>query len=715
MDDHEHVLRPGDTLCDKSYVTQRFVGRGKYAQVYAAEDARMRDTDGGDARVAIKILHPEYARNTEARQRLKREGDLQKYEALGRHRNIVTVLADGVHSYRDPDTKQPVHLPFLVMEYVTHKTLCDYLQEHPSGVPIDATLIEITQQLGNALAWIHTHSQQVVHRDLADHNILLRCKRDARGNLQFQPGEGFVQITDFGLAFAHPATTITQDRTNHIAANLNYASPEILHGAIPTAQDDLYSFGVLMYRLLTGQYPFLCKPDDLQDLVDAVSYRPVMFPDPDAIPDPVQDCLIKAMAKKRKDRYASAREMTEALITALEQWQKTLPALVHKAKAARPTAVSPRPSQKPETQSPSAGTASSASPPVSKPKKPPRKILGCWVWVLRITFLMTGMLLCLIVSWVGGWIRGTPLATPTSQLPLNTPEVIHGTPVPPVDPIPTLVVTTPPSSHAPGWETVTDLAFAYISYHEGVSNITGSPRETTLPHRALFSEEGQIEHLTWSPDGDLLAYTSDADGEPAVYVADGLSTRRLSPPGVTQRWPAWRPDSQALVVSTETTHYTHLTLIDMLSGQPTPLTGAYFNAWAPAWSQTDDYLAFVADIGEGQDVYVLALNDLDRAPVNISRTGDVLIDTPAWAPDGKWIVFATANGLRWVGIENLAPGTPHTFTHHGQDRAPCFIGAREILFQRTSGAGTVSIYQGQLGNEIQQRVVAQAAWPACRP
>jgi len=198
-------------------------------------EARMQDTSGGDARVAVKILHFEYAHNAEARQRLKREGDLQKYEILGRHRNIVTVLKNGVHSYIDPSTKQTVQLSFLMMEYVEHITLYEYLERYPDGVPVDATLVTITRQLGNALAWIHTHSQNVVHRDLADHNILLRCERDARGDLRLKSQDpGFVQITDFGLAFAHPATTITQDRTMRIAANLRYASPEILKGAIPT-------------------------------------------------------------------------------------------------------------------------------------------------------------------------------------------------------------------------------------------------------------------------------------------------------------------------------------------------------------------------------------------------------------------------------------------------------------------------------------------------
>ena len=738
---HAQVLHAGETVCKGRYVIRRCVGEGKYAQVYEAMDRRMEAANGGDARVAIKILHPEYAADDEARQRLAREGRLQKHEALGRHRNVVAVLETGVHAYTPPEAGDVVGIPFLVMEYIEHLTLSDYFEQHRSRVPINATLLAIIQQLANALDWIHTHDQGVVHRDLADHNILLRCKQGANGCGLLEQQENFVQLTDFGLAFSQDEGTITHNRLDRIAANIRYAAPDILYGELPTPQDDVYSLGVLIFRLLTGNFPFpltgLNEQEDLWDYAAQVKARPLMFPDPEAIPEAVQECLIKAMAKTRGERYDTAREMTAALIPALESWMVELqgnpPITAATASTTDPTASPPPRPDETSSESKTEEGLATVKPAAPEPQKPKRKRGGCLRWLLGVGLLMALGSIALIAAVINQWGPGSksPELSPTVQLqPLtqtgqrNTPAATQApaaTALPTPTGIPTLAArdptpmpTTPASAPAPGLAQAEQLDFVYVNAVAGASNIMGQSLAGDQAGFALFQEHGALQQLAWSPDAALLAYVSDAAGAPGVYVTDGWSSRRLSAPGVTEQWPTWRPDGNALVVSTASEGRTYLSLIDLATGAHSPLTGPHFNAWAPAWAPVGDYLAFVSDMDGSQDLYVLSLTDIDRAPVNVSRSGDVLVDTPAWAPDGKWLVYATRNGLRWVGVENLEPGAPRPFTQNGQDRAPCFLNDREILFQRTSGAGTVSIYQGRLGNETQQRVVDHAAWPACR-
>jgi len=718
MNEHEQVLRRGETLAGGRFKSGDLVGYGKYAQVCEAVDLHMQ-ASGKDARVAIKILHPAYAADEEAKQRLKREGRLQKYEVLGRHPNVVAVVDTGLHPYTLPDEGSTVQLPFLVLEYVEHITLCEYLEQYQGGVPVDETLFTIIRQLASALDWMHAHEQGIVHRDLADHNILLRCRREGHDCVLLAQQDTFVQLTDFGLAFSKGEGTITHNRLDHIAANIRYAAPEILYGERPTAQDDLYSFGVLMYRLLFHEFPFplgdILDQEELWDYADLVRARPVMFSNPEAVPLGVQDCLIKALAKTRVERYTSAHEMADELIAALQEWKPT-PA------GAREGSLSETP--KPESRAAGAKLApvSSGKPgafeaakTVQPAKKRRSKLAGCLTRSLALLTLLVLAIVALVVGAANKWLPGrdkTP-ASPTVQLlPVDSPGATVA---------PTLVAVANPtetpeaSQPAPGFGQADELAFAYVSYTGGAADVTGQPGGGDGAEQLLFRGEGELQHLTWSPDGELLAYTSDAEGVPGLYVTDGISARRLSPEGVSERWPTWRPDSSALAVTTETGERAYLSLVNVASGQHAPLTGPNFNAWAPAWSPDGEILAFVSDMGEGLDVYALSLTDMDRAPVNISRSGDAVADAPAWAPDGSWLVYATAEGLRWASLENLEPGAPHVFTQNGQDRAPCFLNEREILFQRTSGAGTVSLYQGRLGNAAQERVADNAAWAACRP
>lgn len=767
---NEHISAPaslqiaaGTPLCGGTYTIQRRLGGGKYAEVYLAIDQDIERTSGGESRVAIKIPRPTYWHHDEALKRLKREGTLQKTEALGRHNKIVNVVEMETVPLSAEGMRMTV-VPVLVMEYVEHITLAEYLQQYGGVAPPDETFATIVGQLGYALDWIHTRDPGVVHRDLAPHNILLRCaEREGDGTGLLTERDDFVQLSDFGLAFTESESRITQEdeyERRGVAANLCYASPQILYGERPTAQDDIYSFGALVFKMLTGGLAFPCSrlntEKNLWDYARLVKETPVIFPEPEAISEDIQNIIIRAMARNRHERYAQASEMTTALQSALHQWdafQRT-----SDVTAIFTDTVKPTEDVSPDGEQPATPPGPSPPPPERRPVKkttpeePSQPLLvrlaksawGCLakgIGLLMLIGLGLTILLALAIGAVTqGWLNrenanaSAPHLTPISEsgayvtpTPLEpspqTPDAdaSEDTPTPASDP----VLTEAPAPTGNAVEATPDpvtlqaqaegVDFAYVSQGGDASRFMAAPTTDEAPDFPLFRASDPLAEPAWSPNAELLAYVSAVDGVSSVHVTDGLTARRISPNSVEEHWPTWSRDGNRLIVATREGEASHLSHINLDTGTHEPLTGPYFNAWAPAWAPTEDYVAFISDMAGPSDVYLLPLGDLDHPPINVSRSGDVEQDAPAWAPDGKWLIYATDEGLRWVSIENAEPGTPHIFTKNGRDRAPCFLNAREVLFQRTSAAGTVSVFKGRLGNATQTRMVDHAAWPTCRP
>src|SRR5699024_5066169 len=126
---------------------------------------------------------------------------------------------------------------YMVMEYVEGPTLKEYIMEN-GPLQVDKA-IEIMKQLTDAIA--HAHANGLVHRDIKPQNILV----DEYGN---------VKVTDFGIAVALSATSLTQ--TNSILGSVHYLSPEQARGGMATRKSDIYALGIVLYELLTGEVPF---------------------------------------------------------------------------------------------------------------------------------------------------------------------------------------------------------------------------------------------------------------------------------------------------------------------------------------------------------------------------------------------------------------------------------------------------------------------------
>jgi eukaryotic-like serine/threonine-protein kinase len=258
----------------------KLIGGGGMANVYLAHDMIL------DREVAIKMLRMDFANEEEFIKRFQREA--QSATSLV-HPNIVSIY----------DVGEEDDLYYIVMEYVQGMTLKQYIQQH-SPVGVDQAL-EIMKQL--TLAISHAHQNHIVHRDIKPHNILV-------------DEEGTVKITDFGIAMALSATSITQ--TNSVLGSVHYLSPEQARGGMATKKSDIYSLGIVMFELLTGRLPFSGESAVSIALKHLQSETPSLRRWNSDIPQSVENIVLKATAKDPFRRYESLEEMDDDLATALD-------------------------------------------------------------------------------------------------------------------------------------------------------------------------------------------------------------------------------------------------------------------------------------------------------------------------------------------------------------------------------------------------------------
>lgn len=256
------------------------VGGGGMANVYLAHDMIL------DRDVAVKMLRLDFANDEEFIRRFRREA--QSATSLA-HPNIVSIY----------DVGEENDLYYIVMEYVDGQTLKQYIQ-HNSPLKVEEAL-DIMKQLTSAIS--HAHQNHIIHRDIKPQNILI-------------DHTGTVKITDFGIATALSATTITQ--TNSVLGSVHYLSPEQARGGMANRKSDIYSLGIVMFELLTGRLPFSGESAVSIALKHLQSETPSLRRWNPTIPQSVENIVLKATAKDPFHRYNSVEEMEEDLLTALD-------------------------------------------------------------------------------------------------------------------------------------------------------------------------------------------------------------------------------------------------------------------------------------------------------------------------------------------------------------------------------------------------------------
>lgn len=236
-------------------------------------------------KVAVKVLRQQYVHDEEFIRRFRREA--QAAASLS-HPNVVSIY--------DVGQEDDVH--YIVMEYIEGKTLNDLIKEKAPLQVEDA--VHYASQIADALD--HAHHNEIIHRDIKPHNILIGKN-------------GRVKVTDFGIARAATSSTITQ--TGSVVGSVHYFSPEHAKGTNTGEKSDLYSLGIVMYQMLTARLPFLGESPisvALKHLQEDVEEPRKVNP---LIPQSVENIILKAMRKKPEERYQSAKSMMLDLDTCL--------------------------------------------------------------------------------------------------------------------------------------------------------------------------------------------------------------------------------------------------------------------------------------------------------------------------------------------------------------------------------------------------------------
>ncbi|KXT84637.1 Stk1 family PASTA domain-containing Ser/Thr kinase [Streptococcus oralis] len=267
------------------------IGRGGMADVYLAKDLIL---DGEE--VAVKVLRTNYQTDPIAVARFQREA---RAMADLDHPHIVRITDIG-----EEDGQQ-----YLAMEYVAGLDLKRYIKEHSPLSNEEA--VRIMGQILLAMRLAHTRG--IIHRDLKPQNILLTP-------------DGTAKVTDFGIAVAFAETSLTQ--TNSMLGSVHYLSPEQARGSKATVQSDIYAMGIIFYEMLTGHIPYDGDSAVTIALQHFQKPLPSVIAENPAVPQALENVVIKATAKKLTDRYQSVSEMYVDLSSCLSYNRRREPKLV---------------------------------------------------------------------------------------------------------------------------------------------------------------------------------------------------------------------------------------------------------------------------------------------------------------------------------------------------------------------------------------------------
>ena len=301
-----------DTV-DNRYKVLEVIGTGAMATVYAAEDTRL------GRKVALKILRPEQAQDDTFRARFKREA-----EAVASLNNPAIVAVYDTGSYNpskdgeESSSEDSTAIPYIVMEYVEGHTLRSILSRG-GHLPVRDALGYSEQLLG---ALQYSHSMGIIHRDIKPANIMV-LERTSEDIAKGQPGQ--IKVMDFGISRAIEEAGEALTKANVVMGSARYMSPEQVSGKDVDARSDLYSAACVIYEMIAGRSPF-----DAESNVDLAAKHLSDAPEPPSkftpleVPAGLDAVILKGLAKNPDERYQSAAEFAQALVSVVRPGEETV-------------------------------------------------------------------------------------------------------------------------------------------------------------------------------------------------------------------------------------------------------------------------------------------------------------------------------------------------------------------------------------------------------
>ncbi|MGB5872213.1 MAG: protein kinase [Bacteroidota bacterium] len=564
------------------YCITEEIGRGGMGVVYRAEDTKLKRD------VALKFLPEHSAVTEEDRARFSKEAQVA---ATLNHPNICTI-----HAIDESDERL-----FIVMEYVDGVTLRERIAGEPQGLKKDLA-VSLGIQIAEALQ--EAHAKGIVHRDIKSENIMLNARNQAK-------------VMDFGLAKLKGSLRLT--KTSSTIGTLSYMSPEQIQGEQADARSDIFSFGVVLYEMLTGRMPFRGEHE-------AATVYSIVNEDPEPIEKYIPEIsaelrhiLAKTLEKEPEDRYQSATDLVVDL-RRLKKHSSRVSKIRRGqvAGAGEVVAGDQSESMAADAEARDAGGERTVPAP-ARPgvgRIPPRITLASMVVAGAVIGLVAYHFL----------LRPSP--EPQLKLSFTRLTDMPGSEwFPDISPDGNFIVFTKESTDGKS-----DIYWQRTGGGNAINITEGSGAENYQP--------------AFSPDGTQIAFHSDRGGG-GVFImgATGESVRRLTDFGYN---PAWSPDGKRIVVATESVigpysrgTFSQLWVIDVTAGEKEKIFDG--DAVQPHWSSGGDRIAFWGlPEGTGQrDIWTVAADGKNIVRV----TDDVYVDwCPVWSGDGRYLFFASDRG-----------------------------------------------------------------------
>ena len=495
------ALTPGAKI--GSYEIQSPLGAGGMGEVYRATQSSL------GRQVAIKVLASATASDPERLRRFEQEA--RSASALN-HPNIISIYDVG----RENATA------YIAMEFVDGRTLRDLLESGPLGIKKS---LQISAQIADGLA--KAHAANIVHRDLKPENVMVT--RD-----------GFVKILDFGLAKLMPGVldgfspadsqtmtaAIPATHPGMVMGTAGYMSPEQARGAELDYRSDIFSFGSILYEMVTGKQPFKAA-SSAQTLAAIIEDEPTPIAESNPrTPAPLRWVIERCMAKDREDRYSSTRDLAQDLKSIRD----------HLSDAT------------------SSGAMLQATPAVQRPK-----------WLAPVVLGLGSMILGAALM---AWLRPEQVASPPTLRTLtfsgtdNSPSVspdgrtvafISGRDgtfrvwLKQLESGSETVLTAGPNDDAPHFSP-DGASVLYIHQRAAyrIPSIGGEARKLV----------DNVDDANWSPDGHQIVFVRGVGADTEIGIAtaaDGSSRVIHRVKGEFLHLPSWSPDGSTIALTTQFT------------------------------------------------------------------------------------------------------------------------------------------------------------------
>lgn len=586
------------TLLHKRYRIVEILGQGGMGSVYRAVDENL----GVDVAVKENLFTTDdYA------QQFRLEAVIL---ATLRHPNLPRVTDHFVM----PDQGQ-----YLIMDYIAGEDLRQRMER--LGKISTEEAIRVGAAMCNALQFLHTRKPVIIHRDLKP------------GNVRITP-DGHIYLVDFGLAKLVKDGQATT--TGARAMTPGYSPPEQYGSARTSPRTDIYSLGATLYAALSGVIP----EDGLARAMDNVELTPLRKHNA-RVSHPLASAIEKAMSVHPEDRFQSAEEFKQALLSSGENISQqesdilvTPPPMISDHAEAGRSALEGHP---PGKQGP---------PPAVTKASAGRGRLSGWLLGFILAFL--------ILAAVAVGVFWSPITRAFTNLPAGsspTPAratLTNGNPVPGTQIAP---ITDPPSA-----ATLSSEAWTAIP----------SPSQSTTPTLlpTYLPPSTSTPSVTFGPTptpqgggSGRIAFASDISGLPQIYTmnADGSDPRQLTNMSLGACQAAWSPDGKQLVVTSpcpkRQDQYPGATLYLVNadgSGIPTGLPSVPGGDFDPAWSPDGRQIAFTSLRDGSRQIYVFDLTTDQVTPLTVTSgaaTAPLWSAQPAWAPSGLQIIYTAYSRL----------------------------------------------------------------------